>query len=79
MKKMLLSLFALGLLSACASSPMPAGSSGNSYAQQNDEIVTGSNIKRRGKQASSATAISGKDEIDDYRRQMPEQPAAKGI
>jgi hypothetical protein len=79
MKKMFLSMFAVSLLSACASSPMPAGSSSNSYAQQNDEIVTGSNIKRRGKQASSVSSIRGKDEIDDYRQQMPEQPAAKGL
>ncbi|MFZ4874631.1 hypothetical protein ACL9RI_06080 [Janthinobacterium sp. Mn2066] len=79
MKKMLLSLSALTLLSACASSPMPAGSSGNRYAQENDEVVTGSNIKKRGKQASNVSSISEKDEISDYRQQMPEQPAPRGI
>nr|WP_314630169.1 hypothetical protein [uncultured Janthinobacterium sp.] len=79
MKKMLLSLFALSLLSACASSPMPAGTPGNQLAYEENEAVTGSNIKKRVRKGHDVLSVISKDEVDDYRQQMPAQPAARGF
>ena len=79
MKKMLLSLFSLSLLSACASSPMPAGTTSNEVAYEVDEAVTGSNIKKRLRKGNDVISVVSKDEVDDYRQQMPAQPAARGF
>ena len=79
MKKILLSLFTLSLLSACASSPMPAGTPGNQVAYEDSEAVTGSNIKKRLRKGHDVMSVVSKDEVDDFRQQMPAQPAAKGF
>ena len=58
---------------------MPAGTPGNQVAYEDSEAVTGSNIKKRLRKGNDVLSVITKDEVDDFRQQMPAQPAARGF